>query len=177
MSEQEWKEFAGESASSQSSGRAFAFDLKALFALITWAAISASLWSILTFAGQVLLSIYLIVFFIGKPNTRRAALVLLPIMYLPYLWLFWDIGDYPWHGYRWDWIGIMLQLPGLLAEIPFHPLDGIWFEVITCFATLVVFSSFVLLARINLWTLIATALIAAGVSSVNSAICLALYRV
>ncbi|MEC8554543.1 MAG: hypothetical protein VXZ82_05985 [Planctomycetota bacterium] len=103
--------------------------------------------------------------------------MLLPIIYLPYLWLFWDIGDYPWHDYRWEWIGMMLQLPGLLAEIPFHPLDGIGFEVITCSATLVVFSSFVLLARINLWTLIATALIAGGISTVNSAICLSLYRV
>lgn len=175
MSDQEWKEWADESCNN--SNKVFAFDLKALFALITWAAISTSLWSILTFASHVLLSIYLIVFFIGKPNTRRATLVLLPIMYLPYLWLFWDISDYPWHGYRWDWIGMILQLPGLLAEIPFHPLDGIGFEVITCFATLVFFSSFVLLARINLWTLIATALIAGGISAVNSAICLALYRV
>lgn len=152
-------------------------DLKVLFALITWAAISTSLWSVLTFTGHFLLSIYLIVFFIGKPNTRRATLVLLPIIYLPYLWLFWDIGDYPWNGYRWEWIGMMLQLPGLLAEIPFHPLDGIGFEVITCSATLVVFSSVVLLARINLWTLIATALIAGGIFTVNSAICLAFYRV
>ncbi len=62
MNEQKWKEFAGESESSQSSLNALALDLKALFALITWAAISTSLWSVLTFTGHFLLSIYLIVF-------------------------------------------------------------------------------------------------------------------
>ncbi|MEM7475815.1 MAG: hypothetical protein AAF483_12555 [Planctomycetota bacterium] len=153
------------------------FSLRRLFEITTLVGISLATMPVLGFASQVLLVVYLGTLYFSEAKTRIAALVILALMYPPYVWLIWDISDYPWHGYRWQWIGMVLQLPGLLADIPFHPLPNNLFAVVTSLATLVAFFTFLLLARLSRWALLVVSPMVLALSILNSCICLALYRV
>ena len=147
-----------------------------LLALTTAIALLAASWSVATVSSKVILAVYMATFWAGGWNIRRSMLWLLPAFYLPYLWLVWDYPDYPWNGYRWQWISSALQLPGFLAQVPLHPLPNHWGEVVTGAATLVEFFVFVMLGRSSLRAATMTAVVVLGLSAINSTICLALFR-
>ena len=105
-------------------------------------------------------------------RTRVALLVVLPFMYLPYLWL---LDDYPWHSYRWGWIGMWPILPGLLPAAIFlhnHFLAYPCIVVVTIGAITV---ATLVGARRN-WLLGLTCLIVLALSIVNSCFAYALFR-
>ena len=144
---------------------------------ISIVAIWMALLPVTNVASKVVLAIYGLTYLFGCNKTRRAVLILLPAMYLPYLWLFADWQDWPWHGYRWQWIGMLWVLPGLLAEMSMHPLAEPWFSIVVGLATLAVFFTFVMAARPSLRAAITTGIILVLLNAVNSSFCLAIYRV
>jgi hypothetical protein len=97
-------------------------------------------------------------------------------MYVPYSWLFMETSDLNWGSYRWHWIGMLWQLPGLTVEALFHPLPDLTFHLITAGFTVVVFMTAVIIGRPSYAWAIAVSTVVLLASCFNSVICYALYR-
>ncbi|MCA9126826.1 MAG: hypothetical protein KDB22_07070 [Planctomycetales bacterium] len=152
------------------------FSLRSLFLLATLAAALAALLPVSSVGSCCVLAAISLTISFGCPRTQRIALLLVPILYLPYLWLFVDLGQSRWSSYRWQWIGMYWQLPGLLFELSVHPLDEFWFQLVTATATIVIFLLLVTIGRTSRLAAVLTCSIALLASIANSLICLALYR-
>lgn len=152
------------------------FSLRSIMAATAVVALVIAMRPVTSVGSGIVLASIGLTFFFGDRSTRRAICFIVPVLYLPYVWLFWDWHNYPWHGYRWSWIAMVWQLPGLLAEIPMHPLSDGWFTFVTTSATLAILFTLITIARLNLRSTIIVTVIALLLSSLNSALCLALYR-
>lgn len=158
------------------SGNTHAFNLMFLFLLLSLSGIWLALFPVTSIGSKTILAVIGLTFLFGCWKTRRAVLFLVPAMYVPYLWLIADWQDTTWNSYRWQWIEMLWQLPGLLAEVMVHPLSNIWFEVVTTITTISIFLAIVLTARRSRWAAILTSIIVLLASIANSYICMVLYR-
>lgn len=153
------------------------FGMAELFVWTTVIGIAIGAWPLFSLASRSLLAVYLMSFLRTSGAMRRAVVLVLLAMYLPYLWLVIDVSAYPWNGYRWQWIYIGLQLPGLWAEIPFHPLSDMWFAIVTTLATLVGFCVLATLASSSARAAVVVTVITLVISAIQSLVSLAIYRV
>ena len=67
-------------------------------------------------------------------------------------------------------------MPGIGAELAFHPTSNLWFGILTGIGTLAAFVTFVLLARWSKLSLAVTTILVLSLSMINSCLCLALYQ-
>ncbi len=150
------------------------FDLRFLLTLTTIAAIWSALFPIMQWGSVAVLTVIGLTYLFGCWRTKRSVLVLLPCVYIAYAWLV-----VPWpttqDSYQLQWIGMWFQLPGLLAEIPFHPQPDLWFHTITASVTVIYFLAVVTLGRVNKTWLAATATIVSYLSFLSSLLCYQLY--
>ncbi len=146
-----------------------AFLFTAMFLVALW---SLSFWGTTT-GSKVVLAVYALTYLCGCWKTRRAVLCLLPAMYLPYAWL---LAASHWDGYRLQWVAMVWQLPGILAEVLFHPLDGWLFQVVTAVATLMVFFIAIIPARFSFSAASKTSLVVFAAALLNSWLCYQLFR-
>lgn len=149
------------------------FNLRFLFTALTIAALWLSLFWFTSIASQVLLAIYGLTYLFGCWKTRRAVLMLLPAMYVPYAWL---LKDWPWSDYQRQWIAMVWQLPGILAEVAIHPSGKVVFGVVTSLATLMVFFCGIFAARPSLRSAWITCLVVCLASTANSLLSYVLFR-
>lgn len=140
----------------------------------------AGLWfgmlPITAIGSRIVLGVYGLTYLFGCGRTRRAVLFVLPTLYLPYLWLISAGWPSEWTGYRWYWIEIAWQLPGLPMEMAMHPLNAPWFDVVTVLTTLFVFFAAVMIARISLRFSILTGLVTLLLSMVSSTLAYIAFR-
>lgn len=148
-------------------------NLRFLLTALTIAALWLSLFWVTSIASKVLLAIYGLTYLFGCWKTRRAVLMLLPAMYVPYAWL---LDDWPWSEYQRQWIAIVWHLPGILAEVATHPSGKVVLAVVTSLATLVVFFCSIFAARRSLRSAWITCLVVCLASAANSLLSYALFR-
>ena len=149
------------------------YDMQFLLTALSLSALWLSLWGITTLASKTLLAIYGLTYLFGCWKTRRAMLFVSPALYLPYVWL---ITDWPWDAYRRQWIAMGWQLPGLLAEAPWHPLPEVPFAIVTSLVTLGCFFTAIFAARPSLKAAWITSLVVLLLSIGNSFVCYSLFR-
>lgn len=108
-------------------------------------------------------------------RARRSLLVILLCTYLPYAWL---LGGYPWHDYRWSWIGMWPILPGLVPGAYFFhagPYAYLEFPSMALASVLFVALGTAVAAR-GRWWLAGTAIAVLAVSLLNAWLAYAAYR-
>ena len=88
-----------------------------------------ALWPITSVASRVVLAVIMLTYLFGCARTRRATLVMLPVLYLPHAWIV-GIQDYPWSEHRWFWVKMYWQLPGLVPEtlVRRYPWRSEWWQ-------------------------------------------------
>lgn len=174
------EEEAGQKCDVVSSKRQFEtsspLSVRTLFVLITVSALVVTLIPIVSVGSLVVWIVVLFTLAFGGRETRRAAAIVTPALYGPYLWLVADVESESWTDYRWDWIRMIGQLPGITLEMTMHPLSEIWFQIVTSIGTLAIFSLLVTLARPSRLASILTFCVTLLASLLNSALCYALYR-
>ncbi len=143
-------------------------DLAFLFTLMLLVALWLACWSWTSAGSKVVSAIMALTYLFGCWRTRRAVLVLLPGIYVPYVWL---LFDWPWDSYRLQWIALLWQIPGLVVEMVVHPLQDWLFELVTVMATLVFFFAALLPARWSHRSALFTGLIVFTLSLVASYLC------
>ena len=151
------------------------FDLNFLVTAMSVTVLWVACLAFTTVASKILLAIFALTYLFGCWKSRRAVLGLLPAMYLPYAWLFANWNEWPFSPYRWQWIAMLWQLPGILVEVAMHPLSDIWLHIVTSVCTVVFFFAALMIARPSLRAAIVTSIAVAVLSSLNSALCYRLF--
>ena len=156
--------------------RIFQFSLRCMLLVLTMTALVLAFFdrghwpisSALVCIALVMLSVFL------PPGGRKALLLIVVCAYLPYVWL---LDDYPWHNYRWGWIGMWPILPGMIPGMYFfHGKHEVFEFPCMALATLVFVTIAATVVARRRWLLALTGLVVLGLSIANSFFAYAAFR-
>ncbi len=132
--------------------------------LVAW----ASLFAVTTLGSKVVLAVVALTYLFGCWKTRRGVLYLMPAIYIPYVWL---VGLWPVGHLQSSWFATLWQLPGLPLTQAIVTTPGTSFELISSFATLLLFFACLAPARQSPPAALMTSGVITVLSLLNSLLC------